>query len=164
MLKKALAIIALVLLASTGTARAQDYPPAINSLTANPSTVPAGGRTTLTARTFKAGTTVRFTRFSDPVVLGSAVADASGVAVLDATIPADTTAGSHRIEATGTGSTNVSLTVATDILVTRPGSSAIPQTGSNDTVPLATTGAVILAVGGLLVLVARRRRARAGTG
>jgi LPXTG-motif cell wall-anchored protein len=161
MSKKVCAIAAILLVASIGsigTARAQDYPPATNSLVASDSTVAPGQQVTFTARTFQPGSTVTFTLFSDPVRLGTATAASNGVATLTAAIPATTAAGSHRVDATGTGATGSPLTVSTALVVSSNGAAPLPTTGSSNTLPLATAGVVALALGGLILLVARRRR------
>jgi endo-alpha-N-acetylgalactosaminidase len=62
----------------------------------------AGDTVTITVPNLKAGSDVRFELHSDPVVLGTAKANAAGVATLNATIPAGTAAGAHQIMVFGT--------------------------------------------------------------
>jgi hypothetical protein len=75
-------------------------PPAPD-LSGSTSTLPAGGTITLVARDFLPGETVSFFLHSDPIFLGTAVADANGVATLVVAIPADAPAGAHHVRATG---------------------------------------------------------------
>lgn len=157
MIKKVLALTAVLLFATAGAAQAQTYPPAGNGITANDTTVAAGDPITLTAQTFQAGASVTFTLFSVPEVLGTATANSSGVATLTTTIPAGTTSGSHTIKATGIGANGQALTVALSITV-GAGTSGIPVTGSSNTVPMSQIAIGAIAAGGLLVLLANKRR------
>lgn len=164
MLKKTLLLGAALLFVMAGTAAAQDadaYPPTpAESLTVSDTTPAPGQSITITACCFMPGTTVTFTLFSAPVVLGTATADAGGVATLVATIPADTTPGTHTIEATGIGIDGAPLTVTQTITVVAAGQSAapLPTTGSGSTTPMTQVALAAIAGGGLLVLLANRRR------
>ncbi|CAN5603951.1 hypothetical protein BH20ACT2_BH20ACT2_25010 [soil metagenome] len=177
MLKRLLALGAALVLAAMGsaamgTAQAQTYPPADNSLTASDTTLAPGDPITLTASIFQAGSTVTFTLFSTPATLGTATADAGGVATLNGTIPADTTPGGHRIEGTGTGADGQPLKLSLSVTITGAGGSGsgagsgagsgsgsgLPRTGSADTVPMTQMALSALAAGGLLVLLANKRR------
>jgi LPXTG-motif cell wall-anchored protein len=160
MFKKIATIAALLLVATIGVAQAQDYPPATNSLVASDNTVDRGQVVAFTARTFRPGTVVTFTFFSDPVRLGTATAGSNGVATLSAAIPANAAAGTHRVEATGTGSNGSPLTVSASLVVSGA-RDPLPKTGSDSTWPLATAGVLAVAVGGLLLLVVRRRHGAA---
>ncbi len=162
MIRKTFGIAALLVVVAMGTAQAQDYPPVNNSLVASVSSGTPGTNVLYTARTFQIGTTVRFVFNSTPVELGTAVANSNGIAQLTAPIPSVET-GAHRVDATGTGSNGQPLTVSTNIQVTGTGT-AIPRTGSNDSLPMATIGVSAVAVGGLLLLLANRRRTPATTG
>jgi hypothetical protein len=158
MLKKVVALAAMVLFLGAAAAGAQEYPPADDTVTVSDTTVEPGQPVTLSARVFQSGSTVTFTFFSAPVVLGTATANSSGVATLTATIPSNATPGTHRIEATGTGADGQPLTVVINITVLGAAGSGLPTTGSGSTAPLTQLAAAALAGGGLLVLLANRRR------
>ncbi|MGQ0433935.1 MAG: hypothetical protein ACT452_16185 [Microthrixaceae bacterium] len=155
MVKKVLVLAALLLFATAGVAQAQTYPPEGNTLTANDTTVAPGDPITLTAQTYQVGASVTFTMFSAPVVLGSATANSSGVATLTTTIPAGTTSGTHRVEATGTGANGQPLTLVLSITV---GPAGMPVTGTANTTPMTQIAIGALAAGGLLMLMANKRR------
>ncbi|NHT19196.1 Ig-like domain-containing protein [Cellulomonas sp. IC4_254] len=137
-----------------------------------------GQQMELVAEGFQPGETVAFYLHSDPVFLGTAIADANGVARLMATVPGDVPVGAHTVYATGgttgrwatlavqlavpvpTAVTPVSAPVAVPAAVTptATGADELAVTGSEGG-PLGLAAAFLLAVGGALVLVARRVRA-----
>ena len=114
-----------------------------------------------------------FTFFSAPVVLGTAVADADGQVSLTAEVPSYASLGAHTITASGAAAVGGTLTQTIHLTVVGAGSAdagtrvpgtvsgTLPTTGSNNSMPLARAGALLLAVGGVAVLVTRRRRAEA---
>jgi hypothetical protein len=155
MVKRLLALAAVLLIAMAGTAAAQAYPPGGNTITANDTTVAPGDSITLTAQIFRPGSVVTFTMGS--VVLGTATANSSGVASLTTTIPAGTAPGTHTIQATGTSSTGAPLTVVLSITVAA-GGTGLPVTGSPSTAPMTQIAIGAVAAGGLLLLLANRRR------
>jgi LPXTG-motif cell wall-anchored protein len=160
MLKKLLGVTALVVLATAtlaSTASAQDYPPGANSITLSSTSAAPGADVTVTAKTFAAGATVTFTFNSTPIALGTSVADANGVATKTFKVPAGVAAGTHHVEASGLGTNGQILTQSAAITVTGGTSATVPKTGANSTLPMAEMGVGALALGGLLVLVARRR-------
>jgi hypothetical protein len=131
----------------------------------------------LVAEGFQPGETVAFYLHSDPVFLGTAVADANGVARLMAWVPADVPAGAHTVVATG-GTTGrwadlaVTLAVPAEATpVAAPVAVAVPAadpasvpaagdlavTGSQSGV-LMTGAWLMLLVGGGLVVLARKVR------
>lgn len=162
MVKKLLLLCAALLIATAGTAAAQDAypPPQGEQIQVSDATPEPGQQITLRACCFMPGTTVTFTLYSQPVTLGTATADADGWATLVATIPAGTAPGVHTIEATGIGLDGQPLTVTQQITVVAPGGAGqpLPRTGSDSTVPMTQIAVAAIAGGGLLVLLANKRR------
>lgn len=118
-----------------------------------------GGALTATAASFDPGSTVTFTFFSDPVVLGTATADAAGTATLQATWPAAASDGTHTVVASGTANgAPFEVSSSTVCGATGGGSGTLPRTGS-DSAPLLQIAIALVAAGGLLVLAARKRMA-----
>ncbi|WPF82746.1 Ig-like domain repeat protein [Sanguibacter sp. 4.1] len=158
-------------------------PPVAPDLSGSTSTLPAGGTITLVARDFLPGETVSFYLHSDPIFLGTAVADANGVATLVVAIPAGAPAGEHHVRATGATSlrtAEIPVTVTAAPVVTAPivtvpvavpvvtpvaaapVAAAVPAVAA----PLASTGAElgstvllvsVLLGSGVLLLAGRRR-------
>ncbi len=95
-----------------------------------------GGTLTVTGHGFGAGATVQVVLHSDPVVLGTAVADGAGTFTLPVTVPTSATLGAHTIVATAAVS---GITADAPFTVT-----AKPGTGGG----LASTG--VLALGGIV--------------
>ncbi len=180
MMKRLVAVMALAVVGMAGPAAAQQYPPAVNSLTISDSTPTPGETVTLIGRTFAGGSTVTVTLFSEPVVLGSATADAAGVMALQATIPQNTPLGSHTITADGTApdgsplSLSVSLTVvpaAANARGSGTGGSGgggaaghLPRTGDSWSLTLAKLGLGLAAAGGVITALAAKRRKSAMAG
>ena len=159
MVKKLIALSAVLLLAMAGPASAGDGYTDEDTVTVSDSTVTPGQSVTTSAKVFEPGSTVTFTFFSAPVELGTAVADAAGVATLTFEVPATATAGTHTIEASGTGADGLPLTVTTTITVAgAAGAGDLPTTGSSSTVSLTQVALAAVVGGGLLVLVANKRR------
>ena len=169
MLKRLLVLSLAVVALSAAPASAGTYPPPGNNVVADDTTVVAGQDLTLTARTFMAGTSVTFTMFSAPIVLGSSAANASGVASLTASVP-NVATGTHMIEASGTGADGLPLTVSTEVTMSAPaaaggtGGTDLPRTGSSSTLPMARIAVSLLAVGALMVFGARWRQQHATIG
>lgn len=164
MLKKLLVATAALLFIAAPMASAQGYGDD-DTVTTSDSTPAPGQSITLSAKTFVGPVT--FTLFSAPVVLGTVNANSAGVATITATIPADTTPGSHRIEATGTGVDGQPLTVTTAITVTGAGggtggsgSGNLPTTGTDSAVPMTQVAIGAIAAGGLLLILGKRRASR----
>jgi hypothetical protein len=118
-----------------------------------------GQQMELVAEGFEPGETVAFYLHSDPVFLGTAVADANGIARLLADIPADVPTGAHTVIATGgTSGRWASLPVVLAV------PSATPAAADDLAVTGAQSGALmagawlLLLVGAGLVVVARRVR------
>ncbi|CAD5994001.1 lamin tail domain-containing protein [Agreia sp. COWG] len=140
------------------------------TVTATPSTVEAGGTTTIVAAGLAAGTQYAIVLRSDPVTLGTAVAGADGTLTLaGARIPAGITPGSHSITvvavadpSTVIASTPITVTAAALAQAgvgagagTKP--SSLASTGTQP-VPLVATGALLLALGAALAFGRMRLR------
>jgi LPXTG-motif cell wall-anchored protein len=168
MIKGLIAATALAVVAFAAPAGAQQYPPAVNFLTISDTTPSPGQTITITAQTFAAGSSVTVTLFSDPVVLGSSTADASGRIALQATIPTNTPLGSHTIVVDGTApdGTPLSLSAAIQVVPAQGAggtggggtSGNLPRTGDDSSIPLAKLGLVLAALGGVVTAIAAKRR------
>lgn len=136
-------------------------------------TATAGGASiVVTGANYQPGETVTLVLFSTPVTLGtSGPTDASGSFSLAVTIPAGTPVGAHTIVGTGnsigdsasTAITVVSASAGTAASVSgNSGTSggSLAFTGS-DIAATAGVGAIAIALGGMLVMAGRRRRATA---
>lgn len=174
MVRRSIAFAAAALVAVLGlatAAQAQEYPPAPDSLTVSDSTVVAGASVTATAQVCAPGETVTFS--FDGTVVGTAEANASGVATLTFAIPAGTAPGSYTLTATCGGQT-LSNTITVEAgqgtgTVTTPaavtpvgtggtgGATALPRTGSDGAGTMARIGVVLVAAGGLALVLSRRR-------
>ena len=163
-MKRLFAAAAMAVLFMAAPAAAQQYPPAVNSLTVSDTTPTPGQTITIEGRTFAQGATVTVTLASVPVVIGTAAADPSGVVSLQATIPAATTLGLHTITATGQApdgselSVSVSITVVAADGATDPAGGALPRTGDDSSIPLAKLGVTLAAIGGVVTAIAAKRR------
>lgn len=171
MVKGLIAAMALAIVALAAPAAAQQYPPAVNSLTLSDSTPTPGQTITVTARTFQTGSTVTVTLTSNPVVLGSGTADAAGIMALQATIPVNTPLGEHTITADGTAPDGSPLSLSASLTVVPAaaagagagagaggGAGALPRTGTDSSLPLAKLGLGLAAIGGIITAVAAKRR------
>jgi uncharacterized repeat protein (TIGR02543 family) len=114
----------------------------------------AGGRmtVTVTGSGFTPGEPVIVVLHSDPVVLGTLVADAAGNVSGSFTIPAGTPAGAHTVVATGTLS-GVQASVA---IVVPADPAALAATGA-DPFPALGWGTAAVLLGALALLLRRRR-------
>jgi hypothetical protein len=100
---------------------------------------------------FPGNTTLVLTLHSDPVVVGSVRSNADGSYALQVTIPSGTTAGSHTIVVSGGGKQASAPLVVTSTSVLS--TDVLSRTGTN-AFPLAPLGALVFALGGVLLLVA----------
>ncbi|MDD9371240.1 MAG: LPXTG cell wall anchor domain-containing protein [Acidimicrobiales bacterium] len=170
-MKRLFAAAAMAILFMAAPAAAQQYPPAVNSLTVSDTTPTPGQTISIEGRTFAQGATVTVTLASDPVVIGSAAADASGVVSLQAAIPAATPLGQHTITAAGQAPDGSELSVSVSITVVAAdgaadpdgaggagGASSLPRTGDDASIPLAKVGLALAAIGGVVTAVAAKRR------
>jgi hypothetical protein len=145
---------------------------AVPTVSASPQQVTAGQPVTLTGSGFPPGSAVTAQLFSDPVFLGSAVADAGGNLRLVVTIPVGTAPGLHTIRVSAAGTTAVAETtvvVAAPVAVAQVGGATLSRTGANVLGParmalaLVVTGFVLVGWawkgnGAVLVGLTRRRR------
>jgi hypothetical protein len=155
--------VTIGLLLTTGPAGAQQYPPGAFFLSLSDTTVVPGQTITATGAVTPGATSVTFTFSSAPQTLTTATPDADGNVSASLTIPTDAAAGEHTITATdSTGlevSASVTVVAADGAGAAAPGgpaaAGALPRTGG-DSLPLLPVGAVLVALGGVCVLVARR--------
>ena len=165
MVKRLIALGALAVLAMAAPAAAQQYPPAVNSLTVSDTSPSPGQTITIQGQTFAQGATATVVLNSDPVTLGSATATAAGQITLQATIPVNTPLGSHTLVASGpapNGQT-LSLSLAIEVVPAQEGGTAtsggnLPRTGDSTSLPLAKVGLGLLAAGGVIYSIAAKRR------
>lgn len=163
----ALLVAVLALAVPAVPAGAQEYPGG-GSITVVPVNPSPGQTITVTATGFEPGSPVTFTLFSAPIDLGTVNADASGVASASYALPSNFPLGAHTVQAAGTAPDGSPLTLSTTINVvpagstgTSPGrSGSLPRTGSDST-NLLRGAALLIAAGGAVVLVTRKRSARA---
>ena len=178
MVKGLIAAGALAIVAMAAPAGAQQYPPAVNSLTCSDTTPTRGQTITIEGRTFATGSTATVTLSTangspaavtpsaGSVALGSAIANDAGVFALQATIPTDTSLGAHTITAVGTAPGGSALTLSVSCTVVpahvAPGAGAgasnLPRTGSDSSIPLAKLGLGLAALGGIVTAMAAKRR------
>ena len=165
MVKRLLALSAVLLVAVAGPAYAGEGYTDEDTVTVSDTTATPGQPITVSAKTFEPGSTVTFS-LSGTGVVGTAVADSAGVATLTFDIPADATVGAHTVEASGTGADGLPLTVSTTIEVLGAAAAGdLPTTGSANTLSMTQLAVAAVVGGGLLVLLANKRRsAKAAAG
>jgi len=150
-------------------------PPPAPSLLASPVTVTQGGTIAVEASGFKPGSNVVITLESDPVNLGTFVADSAGRIATNVVVPADFPVGLHTLKLTGTDIGGAVLVLSTGITVASriqvaptsattaapvaSSSGTLPRTGSSATEPTLLAGASLVLLGSVALLAARRRRA-----
>jgi hypothetical protein len=121
----------------------------------------AGSKQTITGDGFLPGETVHGVLHSDPIDLGTAVADANGVVTFSVTLPAGFETGTHAVVLSGATSgrvATVEFTVAATTAAAAQG--GLAYTGASVVIPL-LTGLTALVVGAVLLLASRRRRTQA---
>ncbi|WP_255447166.1 ParB-like protein [Schumannella soli] len=128
----------------------------------------ASGRVTIDGTGFRADAVVTLELHSDPVVLGTATADAQGALSLAATIPASTPAGSHTVVALidGTQVAGQAVQIAAAPAAGAGAGSAGAAAGDPaalastgvDSLPAAALAALALATGVVLMLLRQIRR------
>lgn len=160
----AMLVVGIVVLMGMSTAGAQTYPGEA-TLTLSQPTVFQGAAFSATMTGCTPGETIRFVLTSDPIEMGTVVADATGTGTITFTVPANYPTGPHTV--TSTCGTQV-LTANIEVLAravtpaTTPSSTPLPVTGS-DTDLFVRAGVSLVAVGGLLVVAAFAARRRSGS-
>jgi len=139
--------------------------PRCPSVTGNGTEFGVGDDVQLVGHGFLPGTQVDFTinDCGSTVLLGTVVADSNYEAHFSFPVPASCCPGVHDVTLTGTGADSKPLVLTYQITVTGNGCSTttsvagnLPRTGSNPSTPIAL-GIGLVVVGGVLVLLARRR-------
>lgn len=165
-LRKVLVVIAvatgLVALVS-GPALAQNYQGGA-TLTCTPATAGPGDTVTCTVTGFQPGSTVTFSVAGNAVA--SATVDDAGSATASFALPADAS-GDVVVSASGVGADGQPLELTTTVVVgassaaggapQAPSSSGLPATGSNSSATLVRVAVGLVALGGVALLVSRRR-------
>jgi LPXTG-motif cell wall-anchored protein len=155
----------MLLVASTTAAHAQ-YIPDQPGFIITPSTTTAGSQVSFAGQGCPQGSTVTFTLNGQ--VLASGPVNPDGTFNVPGTVPAGLADGQYTVIATcGDVTMSNILTIvsgSSSVIPGTPGtagtSGTLPQTGSNSLV-IARVALALLAVGGLIVLGTRRRRATA---
>ena len=180
MLKRTMLVavaVSAALALGAAAAGAQVYPTPTLFATISDTTPTPGETVTVTAGGYVPGATVTVTLEPEGIVLGTATADADGTITLTFTIPSNLSLGDHAITVAGEtaagivaqsipitivaaggagGGTQISGTVTGGVSGTVTGG-GLPRTGSDSDLPLARAAAFLVAIGGVLVLTARRR-------
>ena len=148
----AMAIVFAVLLSFAGAAAAQETSGGA-SVGGSDLTPEPGQTITVSGTGCPAGEPVNFFFDGDPA--GSTTADQNGNFSGEVTVPSDAAPGTHTITAScGAQVLGFQIEVSRAAIVAAP----VARTGSSSTIPLTSIALALLAVGGLLVLFARRRR------
>lgn len=145
-------LVACFLVAGTAAAAAQGYG-STPSLTASATNVTPGQTITVTGEHYPAGS-VNLAFHSDPVALGTAMADSNGHFAVNVTIPASASSGGHTISATSADG-SVSLSVAVTVSASGVAGEATPATPTASNGILAYTGShvgMLLGIAGALLL------------
>ena len=161
MLKKLLLLAAVLIVAMAGPAGAGDGYSDEDALVLSDSTVAPGGPLTLTAKVCEPAATATFTLGGSQ--LGTAAANQAGEATLSTTVPSNLAAGTYPVQSSCLGPDGQTLVLNSTLTVTGAagagtGSGDLPTTGSSSTTPMTQIAVAALAAGGLLVLVANKRR------
>lgn len=153
----AAAVVALLTVLGGPAAVAQTY--GSGNLTLSVANPPPGTPVDLTETGFKPGSPVDNTIASSPISLGTATADAAGVARLTVTIPASLAAGStHTITASGVAPDGSPLALSATITL-GVGSSPAPLVVTGARVAQTVgAGALLVALGAMMVTYVRRLR------
>lgn len=171
MIKRLLAMTALCTLLFVAPAAAQTTDPSGLPTPGSGVTITctiSGTTITCTVTGLKGSSTFTVSIFSSPHTLGTATADASGNGSLTATLPAGLEAGSHTVTVSGTDASgqpfSTSTTVPVDAATAAVLSQNLARTGASHTGEYVEAGLAAVALGGLLLVAARKRRERALAG
>ena len=159
---------------SAGPAAAQEYPVreddlVVDDTSGSDGVVVVGERVRISGGGFVPGSTVTLVIESDPIVLGTTVADGAGFIDVSVTIPSGLTAGGHTLKASGPAPGGGTLVLSQPVTVAAsqgsdPGSagqgsgSRLPVTGGALILSLTVVGAGAIGAGTAAVRIARSRR------
>jgi hypothetical protein len=144
--------------AAMAHAASSPYAPAGSPTLSTTSPAP-GGAVEVAGGGFRDGSRVRAVIFSDPVVLGTARANAAGEVAIDVTIPESFAAGSeHRIELQGVDPDGEVRILSRRITLAGGGQGVLPFTGAAFFVPALVLTGLFLVGGGVLLATSRARR------
>jgi hypothetical protein len=158
----ALAVSTLVVVGWSATAFAYGMGPT-PTVSVNASTDPCGA-ISVTATNFAPDEAVTVTLDGTSTVIGTGTTDSTGSATISVRFPSGTSAGTHSIVVTGASGDTSSSTVTGGGPCLAAAVSPAPSSGGGlaftgaDIAAMAGVGAVALGVGGMLILVSRRRR------
>ncbi len=136
------------------------------ALTVAPTSFAAGAGFTASGTGYAGSSTVTLSFASDPVVLANVTTNPSGAFTANLTAPANATLGQHTVTASGRAPDNSARILTANVTIvaaTAGGQAPLVRTGSSNG-PLVIGGALLIAVGFVLVVAVRRvqyRRQRA---
>lgn len=140
------------------------YPPSECGLRLGKSQARPGEPVDITGEGYKGNSNVQIEFRSVPQSMGSATTNSSGTFTKTVTIPADAAPGRHTIVATGFEPSGAPRELSAEITITAAATSAaartatLPRTGGQSTLPLVAGGVALVALGGVALVAARRRR------
>lgn len=160
MVRRMIAIAALLVIALPAAAHAQYTPDPLLSISL--STTVAGPGDTITVETsgWEPGSEVVITLEPGGHVLGTAIADDTGTAVLEVTIPTDLAPGEYTITATGIdaegnpGSVSAGVVIVDAAAVVVPPGAPTPPPATSGILPLTGSSTSQLVLAGMALLVA----------
>lgn len=129
-------------------------------VTTNTSTGSPGGSLLVTGNNFVPNEGITLLLHSTPVTLGTTTADSIGTFSITVTIPTNTSPGVHQIVAAGATGDSATTTLTVEGTVPVAATSGLAFTGA-DVAAVSGIGALALALGGVLILVSRRKRSMA---
>lgn len=150
------------------TGRPLQYPPGECNLRLSRASAARGESVIASGSGYRPASTVELTLNSDPIALGSATTDAAGAFEHRFTVPATASLGSHTVTASGADSSGGTRALSAALEVTDPaaapgsagrsnGGSTLPRTGAT-IAAITAMGIVLVALGAMAVVGARRRR------